>query len=145
MTTMTVDSNNDSYKVMVDYLFKNLENDSYNFFTNVYRYDNEFKQLLVRYVTSYQLGMSSEEEIKNLLMLKDKISYLVNKSTNYIRVQITTRFFSALLKGCSLSPTKPKSMRDSSTPNLISIAFTASARRCERRKLPFSVPVSLSA
>ena len=54
---------------MTEYLFDELENDSENFFNNIYNCNNSFKDDLYRYVQVYKNNMSKEdndqlEEIK---------------------------------------------------------------------------------
>lgn len=71
--TTVVSRENESFQNMKEYLFKNLKENYQSFLENVYKYHNEFSNLLYRYGSIYHHGIYSEEEIKNVRELELRI------------------------------------------------------------------------
>lgn len=81
--TTVVSQKSESYKKMKDYLFENLKGDYQMFLNKIYKYHNEFSNLLNSYGSAYHQNTHSEEEMRNIRELELRIETELSIYKNY--------------------------------------------------------------
>lgn len=81
-----ISTESEAYKEMRDYLLNQLKRNADNFFKNVYKYDDKFKEVLVKYARSYTSDVAEEEEYRNIFELEKAIRYYLTFYKNFRKV-----------------------------------------------------------
>ena len=83
-----ISNESEAYRDMRTYLLEQLKRNSRAFFTEIYKYDDKFKEVLVKYANSYSDNVTEEEEYRNIIELEKAVSYYLSFYKNFRKLAV---------------------------------------------------------